>query len=101
MAGLNLTQQSSGHHPAATHISKRGQPAVRCALYQAAVVAMAKDAGWRAWYQRLVQRAESPLSRKAALIAVACKLLRVAWACARQQTPYDAQRFAQASGVAG
>jgi transposase len=101
MAGLNLTQQSSGHHRGATHIRKRGQPAVRCALYQAAVVAIAKDPGWRAWYQRLCQRADHPLPRKAALIAVACKLLRVAWACARQRTPYAADRLARVGGVAG
>lgn len=68
---------------------------------QAAVVTIAKDPAWRVWDPHWAQRAEHPLPRKAAPIAVACKRLRVAWACARQQTPYDARRLTHAWGMAG
>jgi transposase len=93
MAGLNLTQISSGHHQGQTHIAKRGRPAARAVLYQAACVAVAKDPQWKAWYQSLTRRAAHPLAPKAAMVAVATKLLRVAWACMKHGQGYDAARL--------
>ena len=101
MAGLNLTQSSSGHHQGQTHIAKRGRPAARAVLYQAACVAVAKDLQWKAWYQSLTRRPAHPLPPKAAMVAVATKLLRVAWACMKHWNPYDAHRlFPTAEGIA-
>ena len=93
MAGLNLTQSSSGHHQGQTHIAKRGRPAARAVLYQAACVAVAKDPQWKMWYQSLTRRAAHPLAPKAAMVAVATKLLRVAWACMKHGQAYDAARL--------
>ena len=93
MAGLNLTQISSGHHQGQTPMAKRGRPAARAVLYQAACVAVAKDPQWKAWYHALTRRAAHPLAPKAAMVAVATKLLRVAWACAKHGNPYDAHRL--------
>ena len=93
MAGLNLTQISSGHHQGQTHIAKRGRPAARAVLYQAACVAVAKDPQWKAWYHSLTRRAAHPLAPKAAMVAVATKLLRVAWACMTHGQAYDARRL--------
>ena len=93
MAGLNLTQISSGHRQGQTHIGKRGRPAARAVLYQAACVAVAKDPQWKVWYHSLTHRAAHPLAPKAALVAVATKLLRVAWACMKHGQVYDAARL--------
>lgn len=93
MAGLNLTQISAGHHQGQTHIAKRGWPAARAVLYQAACVAVANDSQWQAWYRSLTRRAAHPPAPKAAMVAVATKLLRVAWACMKHGQVYDAARF--------
>lgn len=87
LAGLNLTHMSSGQHQGRTHISKRGRPGARHVMFQAACIAVSRDAQWRAWYQHLRTRADNPLPPKAALVAVAAKLLRIAWACVRHRTP--------------
>ena len=71
MAGLNLTQTSSGHHQGQTPIAKPGRPAARAVLYQAACVAVAKDPQWKMWYQSLTRRVAHPLAPKAAMVAVA------------------------------
>ena len=93
MAGLNLTQQSSGYHQGRTHIAKRGRAGARAILYQAACVAVTADAQWKAWYHQLTHRAVHPLAPKAALVAVATKLLRVAWACMKHHAAYDPRRL--------
>ena len=45
------------------------------------------------WYQSLTRRAAHPLAPKAAMVAVATKLLRVAWACMMHGQGYDAARL--------
>ncbi|AEJ40444.1 transposase [Sulfobacillus acidophilus TPY] len=93
MAGLNVVSDNSGKHQGKTHLAKRGRGQARQVAYQAALVAIAHEGPARVHYQELRQR----LAPKAALIALACKLLRIAWACWRHQTPYDAERaFARA-----
>lgn len=46
-----------------------------------------------AWYHSLTRRAAHPLAPKAAMVAVATKLLRVAWACMKHGQVYDAARL--------
>jgi transposase len=99
MSGLNLTHQSSGQHRGATRISKRGRPGARLALYQAAQVVVANDPAWRAWYDALRHRTDNPLAPKGALVAVAAKLLRVAWACVRHGTDYEVTRVFSIAGT--
>ncbi|MCY0880241.1 MAG: IS110 family transposase [Firmicutes bacterium] len=93
MAGLNLTQSSSGHHQGQTPLAKGGRPATRAVLYQAAGVEVAKDPQWKMWYQPLPRRAAHPLAPKAARVAVATTHLRVAWVCMKYRPAYDAARL--------
>ena len=66
-------------------------------LYQAALVAIAHEGPARARYRELHER----LAAKAALMALACKLLRIAWACLRHQVHYDAGRaFSRSTAAA-
>jgi transposase len=97
MAGLNVVSDASGKHQGKSHVAKRGRPQVRQVLYQAALVAIAHEGPARARYQELRQR----LAPKAALMALACKLLRIAWACLRHQAHYDADRaFSRSTAAA-
>ncbi|WP_020374159.1 transposase [Sulfobacillus thermosulfidooxidans] len=97
MAGLNVVSDNSGKYQGKTHLAKRGRPQVRQMLYQAALVAIAHDGPARARYRELQEH----LAPKAALMALACKLLRIAWACLRHQVHYDAGRaFSRSTAAA-
>jgi transposase len=89
LAGYNLTENSSGQQQSKTHISKRGRPGLRCLLYQAALSLVAKNSQFKALYQYLKTRDQNRLSGKQALVAVACKLLRVLFTLARERRLYD------------
>lgn len=89
LAGFNLTENSSGQHQSKTRISKRGRPGLRALLYQAAVTLVGINAQFKALYKHLRTRDQNPLSGKQALIAIACKLLRVAFALVQQRSCYD------------
>ncbi|MCY0879682.1 MAG: IS110 family transposase [Firmicutes bacterium] len=88
MAGLHGVSNASGKSQGKTHLAKRGRPQARQGWSQAALGAIAHEGPARARYRALRER----LAPKAALIALACKLLRIAWACMRHQTAYDARR---------
>lgn len=60
-------------------------------------MAIAKDPAWRAWCDQRRHRPSNALAPKAGLVAVATKLLRVAWVCVRHGTVYDGGRVFPAS----
>jgi transposase len=68
------------------HISKVGNRKLRRIAYIAAVSSIRTDTVFREFYLRLRQRGKPP---KVALVAVARKLLTVAFAVVRSQTPFD------------
>lgn len=89
LAGYNLKENSSGQMNGRTHITKRGRPGLRRLLYQAAMVLVAKNLQFKALYQHLKTRKENPLKGKQALVAIACKLLRVLFTLACKKRCYD------------
>lgn len=89
LAGYNLKENSSGEKHGRTRISKRGRPVLRCLLYQAALVLVAKNPQFKALFDHLKTREQNPLQGKQALVAVACKLLRVLFTLAHKQRHYD------------
>lgn len=91
LAGYNLKENSSGQHRGQTRITKRGRPGLRRLLYQIAMVAVAKNPEFKALYTYLKTRQHNPLKPKQALVAVACKLIRVMFTLARKQRHYDRQ----------
>lgn len=92
LAGYNLTENSSGQRKGRTRISKRGRPGLRSILYQAAVILVAKNKEFSALYRYLRTRRENPLAGPQALVAVACKLLRVIFALVKKREMYDPQK---------
>jgi len=73
LAGLNLAPNSSGKREGKTIISKRGRKVLRCILYQAAMVMVAKNPEFKALYRYLKHRKDNPLTPKQALVVVSIK----------------------------
>lgn len=89
LAGFNLKESSSGQHRGRTTITKRGRPGLRSTLYLAAVILVSRNAQFKALYQYFRTREANPLKGKQALIAVACKLIRVLFTLGQKQRYYD------------
>lgn len=89
LAGFNLKENSSGQQRGQTRITKRGRPGLRCLLYQAAMVLVAKNPQFKTLYRHLKSRTQNPLKGKQALVAIACKLLRVLFSLVQKQHCYD------------
>ena len=83
--GLNLVSFSSGKRRGRNRISKRGSGLVRHQLYLLAGRLVKQDAVWRSNYDRLRERGAA---RKAALIALSRKAVRVLFAIARDNAFY-------------
>lgn len=85
LAGYNLTENTSGERTRSkTPISKRGRPGLRMVLYQMAMAVAAKNPELRALYRHWRTRQQNP-----ALIALACKLLRVLFTLIHERRTYD------------
>jgi transposase len=76
---------SSGHEKANQPLTKRGDPQLRCWLYVSAELVRHYDPELQAFFLRLRRRG---LHHKAAICAVAAKLLRRLYAVLRDQTEY-------------
>lgn len=92
LAGFNLIENSSGKHKGKTGISKRGRPGLRCILYQASLTLVAKNPEFKELYRYLKTRRENPLKSQQALVAIACKLLRVMFTLVKENRLYDPER---------
>lgn len=89
LAGLSLKENSSGQHHSRTKITKRGRPGLRSLLYLASVILVSRNHQFKALYQYLKTRETNPLKGKQALIAVACKLIRVLFTLGQKKRHYD------------
>lgn len=89
LAGFNLAEDSSGQHQGATHISKRGRPRLRRILYIASMGMVTHNREFYSLYRYFRTRSKNPLAGKQAMIAVACKLLRILFTLAKQNVNYD------------
>lgn len=89
LAGLALVEDSSGKHEGKTIISKRGRKRLRYQLYQAALVLIGQNVEFRQVYEYYITRDRNPLKKMQALMAVACKLLRILYAMVTKGTKYD------------
>ena len=76
-AGLDVRINQSGKFQGKTRISKRGNEAIRTALYMPAITAARHNPYFKKYYQRLLKRNKH---KKQALIATARKLLLLVYA---------------------
>lgn len=89
LAGLALVEDSSGKREGKTIISKRGRKRLRYHLYQAALVLIGQNDEFREVYDYYRTREDNPLKKMQALMAVACKLLRILYAMVTKGVTYD------------
>lgn len=92
-SGLDPRACDSGNSKGRRRLSKRGQPALRHQMYLAAMSAC-HTSTFKATYQALRARG---LKTTEALVVLARKLLRIAFAVWRSGQPFDPKRFAPAA----
>lgn len=83
--GLDVQARDSGTQRGRRKLSKKGNAQVRRLLYNAAMAA-ARSTTWRPFYQRHLDRG---LSKTQALVALARKLARVAFALMKNECDYQ------------
>lgn len=85
--GLDVVERSSGNwNPTQRHISKRGSPIMRKALYNAALACLQHNPVLRAYYDRLLNKGKRP---KVVLVALMGKLARLLFAIHRDGTTWN------------
>ncbi len=84
--GLDPKPNDSGQHRGRRRLSKRGPSEIRRLLYCAALAAA--RGSWKSLYELLRGRG---LASTQAVCVIARKLLRVAWAMCRTNSPYDSR----------
>ncbi len=85
-AGLNIIGKQSGEYQGMRVISKMGNPLLRTALYHAAIAAAHSGSPLGRWYKTKTQ--EPSVSKKKFLIALARKILRIAFRMMKEGTSY-------------
>jgi len=90
LAGFNLKGSRSGEkQESATKITKRGRSELRNLLYQAALIAVAKNPQLKMVYHYLQNRPKNQLKSKQALVAIANKLVRIMFGLIRKNELYN------------
>jgi len=93
LAGLALTENSSGKHQGETVISKRGRSRLRAVLFQAVMPLIGKNEEFRSIHEYYTTREKNPLKKKQSAIAVCCKLIRVFYAILTKGVSYDKEKM--------
>jgi len=91
LSGLDLYGSESGISiHSLRHITKRGRKTLRTVLYQAAIACIRYNAHLKACYLKLL--ANQPNKKKVkpkAIVAIACKLLRIIYRMLTEKKPFD------------
>ena len=93
LAGLAITENSSGKHKGQTEISRRGRAHLRAILFRAVMPLVARNEKFQKLHHYLTTRAENPLKKMQSIIAICCKLLRVFYAVATKGCAYSAEKM--------
>lgn len=89
MAGLALTENSSGQKKGKMSISKRGRKDLRKILYQAVVGMIRTNVAFHELYEYYRYRAKNQLTGKQAIIVLVTKLLRIIHTIVVKDEEYD------------
>ena len=93
LSGLAIIENSSGKHQGQYKISYRGRKKLRRTLYLAAVSVVANNDYFRALYDYFLTRKKNPLKKMQALIAIACKLIRIFYAILTKGVEFNGQKM--------
>lgn len=93
LAGLAITENSSGKHQGKTGISHRGRKRLRTILFRVSLALVKSNPDFRTIHRYYTTRKDNPLKKKQSIIAVSCKLLRVFHVIATKSCSYDGQKM--------
>ncbi len=96
MAGLSLTENSSGQKKGKMSISKRGRKDLRKILYQAIVGMIRTNEAFHNLYYYYRYRAKNQLTGKQAIIVLVNKLLRIIHTIVVKNVDYDETKMLEA-----
>lgn len=88
LAGTNPGRKQSGKADPAMHMTRRGRGRLRALLYMSTIAAIQHNPLLGAHYDRLISRANRPLSKMAAIGACMNKLLLYAFAVMKKRQPF-------------
>lgn len=93
MAGLSLTENSSGKVKGSTSISRRGRKDLRRLLYQVILGMIRTNTAFKEMYTYYTTRRKNQLTGKQAIIALCRKLLRIIHAIIIKDVNYDESKM--------
>lgn len=93
LAGLAITENSSGKHKGQTEISRQGRAHLRAILFRAAMPLVSKNEEFQKLHHYFTTRTENPLKKMQSMIAICCKLLRIFYAVATKGCVYSAEKM--------
>ena len=93
LAGLNIVIHSSGSHKGEAHISRRGCPELRTALYRVLTALLENTPAFKPIREHYMTRADNPLKPIKANIAMCNKLLRIFYAMVTHDEDFDGEKM--------
>lgn len=93
--GLSPVIRDGGTTKGQQRVSKMGDKVLRKSLYMPARSACTRSKLWRGWFDAQIARGKHP---KQVYIMMMCKILRFAYTCLKNQTPFDAAKHQKALG---
>lgn len=93
LAGLAITENSSGKHKGQSCISRRGRKLLRYVLFQAVRSMILHLPEFRELHQYYTTRSKNPLKGKQSKVALCCKAIRVFYALLTKGVEYDGQKL--------
>lgn len=94
LAGLAIVADCSGKHNGQSKISYRGRKHLRYTLYLGAISVIGHNKQFAEIYKYYRERKNNPLKKLQAVIAVACKIIRVFFAILSKGVVYDGEKMA-------
>lgn len=93
LAGLGLTENSSGKHKGQSKISKRGRKRLRTLLFQVVMPLIGKIEEFKELHNYYTTRRNNPLKKKQSIVALSCKLIRIFYVILKKGIKYDAKKL--------
>ena len=93
LAGLAITENSSGKYKGKTGIRHRGRERLRAILFRVSLALVKSNPEFRTIHRYYTTRKDNPLKKKQSIIAVSCKMLRVFYVIATKSCSYDGQKM--------
>jgi transposase len=93
LAGLAITENSSGKYKGQTRISKRGRKLLRYTLFQAVTSLIRHQSGFAVLHKYYKTRRNNPLKGKQSKVALCNKLIRIFWVITTKGKDFDSYKM--------